>query len=309
VNATYARFAEHDNRSWTFLGQFSVVLFWPLYQVAAPLVVQRLGAWPLLLLVPVGTYLVMWAGLLRHEVWHKNFDRVDPKRAFWLLSYLIFMDPNPYYFGHGQHHTYVHTLKDPVFFCEGYEDLRTRKRVFILEFLLGNAVWEVMTLKRLLRAGKVSRDEVLGALPYRLLPLLVTAAATYAAGGTGALALYPLTTLLTLWASSQVARHTQWVEHLGILAEGSMKERSLKGRNLTRRTPFGWIFNVLTLNEAWNHTYHHVEPGRPLSSIDKVEPAPDHQVIDGRQYAAILWSYWKSLQSDSAATSLPADLS
>jgi fatty acid desaturase len=300
VNATYARFSEQDNRVWTLLRRFSVVLLWPLYLIVAPLAVQRLGAWALLLLVPVGTYLVMWVGLLRHEVWHRNFDRVDPKRAFRLLSYLILTDPNPYYLFHGQHHTHVHTRKDPVIFCEGYEDLRTRRRVFVLELLLGNAVWEFMTLGRLVRTGKVSRKEVLGALPYRLAPLLATAAATYAVGGPRALALHPLTALLTLWAGSQAARHTQWIEHLGVLAEGSMEERSLKTHNLTRGTPFGWLFNVLTLNETWNHTYHHVEPAQPLSSIDEVAPAADHRVIDGRQYAAILWTYWKSLQSAAA---------
>lgn len=303
--ATDARFVEQDNRPWTLLRRFSVVLFWPLYLIVAPLAVQRLGAWLLLLLVPVGVHLVMWVGLLRHEVWHRNFDRVDPKRAFRLLSYLIFMDPNPYYLFHGPHHTHVHTRKDPVIFCEGYEDRRTRKRIFILEFLFGNAVWELMTLQRLMRTGKVSRKEVLGALPYRLVPLLVTATATYAVGGSGALSLYPLTTLLAAWAGSLAARHTQWVEHLGVLAEGSMEERSLKTHNLTRATPFGWLFNVLTLNETWNHTYHHVSPVQPLSAIDEVEPAPDHRVIDGRQYAAILWSYWKSLQADSAAMSVP----
>ena len=296
MKITYAEFTAQDNRASTLLRQFSVVLLWPLYLVAAPLVVQRIGVWSLLPLLPLGTYLVMWVGLLRHEVWHKNFDRVDPRRAFRLLSYLVFTDPHPYYLFHGQHHTHVHTRKDPILFCEGNDDLRTRRRVFILEFLLGNAAWEFMTLGRLVRTAKVSRKEVLGAVPYRLLPLLVTAAATYAVGGSGALALYPLTTLATVWVGSQAARHVQWIEHLGVLAEGSMEERSLRTNNLTRATPFGWLFNVLTLNETWNHTYHHVAPAQPLSSIDAVEPAPDHRVIDGRQYASILWSHWKSLQ-------------
>ncbi len=296
MKPTYSRFAEQDNRMATLLRRFSVVLLWPLYLVAAPLAVQRVGSWLLLLLVPLGTYLVMWVGLLRHEVWHRNFDRIEPKRAFRLLSYLIFMDPNPYYLFHGAHHTHVHTRKDPVLFCEGYEDRRTRKRVFILEFLLGNAVWEFMTLGRLVRSGKVTRKSVLRALPYRLAPLLATAAATCALGGRGAFAPYLSTTLLTAWAASQAARHVQWIEHLGVLAEGSLEERSVRTHNLTRRTLFGWIFNVLTLDETWNHTYHHSDPAKPLSAVEDVEPAPDHEVIDGRQYAAILWSYWKSMQ-------------
>lgn len=300
MDTANAKFAELDNRVSSLVRNFSVVLLWPLYLVLSPLAAQRIGLWVSILLVPAGIYLVMWVGLLRHEVWHRNFDRIDPQRAFRLLSYLIFMDPNPYYAFHGPHHTHVHTRKDPVIFCEGYEDLRTRRRVFVLEFLLGNAVWELMMLKRLMRAGKVTRRQVLGAVPYRLAPLVVTAAATYAVGGSRALALYPVTTLLTVWAGSQAARHTQWIEHLGVVAEGSMTERSLATHNLTRATPFGWLFNVLTLNETWNHTYHHVAPAHPLSSIDEVEPAPDHHVIDGRQYAAILWSYWKSLNPETS---------
>jgi len=165
----------------------------------------------------------------------------------------------------------------------------------VLEFIFGNAAWEFATLMRLVKSGQVSRRAVLLALPWRALPLVVTAMLTWLLGGTKALVLYPGVTLAVLWVSSQAARHLQWVEHLGVLAEGTMQERSLHTRNLTNKTPFGWLFNRLTLQEAWNHAYHHIEPGRPLSSIDGLAPEPRHVVIDGRQYSKVLRDYWRSL--------------
>lgn len=296
MDTTYEQFSRQDNRWVSIASQFSVVLLWPSFLIAAPLLVSRLGWWTLVATLPLGTYLVMWVGLLRHEVWHKNFTRIDTRVTFRLLSYIIFLDPHPYLLGHGPHHTFVHTPKDPVLFCEDHDsDPRARKRAFIIEFIFGNAAWELGMLKRLVRAGKVPRSAVLMGLPLRLITPAVTATLAWVLGGMEALSVYPWTTLLVMFCASHAARHVQWVEHLGIRAEGSMEERSLVGRNLTNKTLFGWVFNRLTLQEAWNHTYHHVEPGRPLSSIDHVLPAQHHVVIDGKQYGQILWSYWKSL--------------
>jgi fatty acid desaturase len=296
MDTTYERFFRQDNRWLSIAGQFSVVLLWPIFLIAAPLLVSRFGWWMLLVLIPVGTYLIMWVGLLRHEVWHKNFVRIDSRLAFRLLSYIIFLDPHPYLLGHGPHHTFIHTTRDPVLFCEGYEaDRRARKRTFILEFIFGNAAWELASLKQLVRSGKVSRRAVLVGLPLRAITLVATAVLAWMLGGKEVLAIYPWTTLAVVWSGSQAARHVQWVEHLGILAEGSMEERSLVGRNMTSKTLFGWLFNLLTLQEAWNHTYHHIEPGRPLSSIDNVGPDASHIVINEKQYARVLWNYWKSL--------------
>lgn len=296
MDATYEAFSRQDNRWVTIASQFSVVLLWPAFLVVAPLLVGRFGWWTLAAVLPVGTYLVMWVGLLRHEVWHKAYTRIESNGAFRLLSYIIFLDPHPYLLGHGPHHSFVHTTKDPVLFCEGYDsDPRARKRTFITEFIFGNAAWEVGMLRRLVRTGKVSRREVLLGLPLRFITPALAAALAWALGGLEALLIFPCTTLLVAFAASQAARHVQWVEHLGIMAEGTMEERSLAGHNITNKTVFGWIFNLLTLQEAWNHTYHHVEPSRPLSSIDKVSPAENHLVIDGKQYARILWNYWQSL--------------
>ncbi|HVH45113.1 MAG TPA: fatty acid desaturase [Labilithrix sp.] len=295
MDSTYELAHEKDNRSSTLATQFSVVLLWPALLVAAPLAVHRFGWWTLAVSIPMGVYFVMWIGLLRHEVFHRNFSRLPSRKTFDFLSYLIFLDPRPYWLAHGPHHRYVHTTRDVILFCERYDDPKARKRAFVLEFILGNAAWEFATLKRFVRAGNVSRKDVLVALPKRLLVLVVTALLVTLIGTKSALAYFPFTTFAMAWASSLAARHVQWVEHLGVVAEGSMVERSMLTRNLTNETLFGWVFNTLTCQEAWNHTYHHVAPERPLSSIDKLDPETTHVVVDGRQYWKILTDHYRSL--------------
>src|SRR5262245_9444259 len=116
MNTTYTEHSLKDSEWTTLARRFSVVALWPALLVAAPLLVERFGWAVLSLVVPTGVCLVMWIAVLRHDVWHANYPRLNRRKTFDFLSYLILLDPHPYLLTHGGHHKHVHTTQDPLMF-------------------------------------------------------------------------------------------------------------------------------------------------------------------------------------------------
>lgn len=238
----------------------ALVACWWTYLVLTPRLIAALGPAAWLLAPTLGVFLFTWLGYYRHELWHGYFTGVDNPRWFRFVSYLLFSDPQVYAVAHRFHHAHVHTLRDVEFFCEDYEtDRAGRRRQFILELLFGNAAWELASLQRFKRDGLATARAGRIALACRaglLAAVVAVAAQVTPGGGSVCLGLYAA----TVWMGSVMTRHDQWVEHLGIVGDGSLVERNLLTRNLAPATIWDRLFLFVNHNEPREHVLHHLEP-------------------------------------------------
>lgn len=272
-----------------------VIASWFAYLFLAATAWARYGAGALLLVPTVGLYLFSWLSFYRHELWHRYFPRLDNWAWYNFVSYLQFSNPHVYRAAHPTHHRYVHTPDDIEFFSENWRtDRRRRKRQFILEFFFGNAAWELLTFWRLRRAGKVTLKAGLWTLPKRLgivLALFFLIDRIEPGAGPYFFAVYAV----TIWLGALMSRHVQWIEHLGIVSDGSLAERNLLTRNLSSSTFSGRLFNTLYHDDAKEHVFHHTEPKLNSRGLVGLSLPPGAQTITLSEYPRILWNYYRSL--------------
>lgn len=275
---------------------FALVGLWLAYLLAMPALVARFG-WGALALVPtVGVYLLSWLGYYRHELWHNYFAGLNNPRWFDFVSYLVFSDPAVYRIAHPAHHKYVHTTADIEFFCEDYEtDRPRRRRQFVLELIFGNMAWELTCLHRLFREGKYTKWGSRVCLLKRasILAVLVSISRWITPGsGWTYLGCY----LGTLWVGSLVTRHNQWLEHLGICANGaSIAERNLLTRNLKSEGLLARWFNFMNHDDAREHVFHHTEPQLNTRAFPGLELPPGARTITIGQYLGLVARHYRSL--------------
>ena len=274
---------------------YFVVGSWVAYLLLLPRLVMGFG-WPALALIPtLGAFLLSWLGYYRHELWHSYVAGVNNPRWFNLVSYLLFSDPAVYRIAHPAHHKYVHTLRDIEFFCEGYEtNPAARRAQFRLELLFGNMAWELTCLHRLFRENRYTRWASRACLGKRAaLFFALNFVSRWLTPGSGwyYLGCY----MATLWIGSLVTRHNQWIEHLGILSEGSIAERNLLTRNVSSDTLFGKLFNFMNHDDAKEHVFHHTEPQLNTRGFPGLSLPPGARTITLPQYARLLIDHYRSL--------------
>lgn len=273
-----------------------VFITWLAYVVLAPLLWLQ-SPWLALLVIPlIGGYLASWLLYYRHELWHNYFPGLNNERALDLVSYTLMSIPQAYRVCHGSHHKHVHTYEDMEFFCQDYATDRTkRRRQFLLEVFFGNIAWEWSTTFRLARAGKISSRDRIKARIGSLTFLAIAAGLSYWIQPGNTLYLL-LTFVLTAWLGAVVTRQSQWIEHLGIHANGcSLHERDMLTRNLPSNTTLGWLVNFYTHNDAREHVLHHTEPGQNLRAVDGLSlPKEAHTTTVG-EHLWRLWSHYRSL--------------
>jgi hypothetical protein len=90
-------------------------------------------------------------------------------------------------------------------------------------------------------------------------------------------------------------RHVQWIEHLGILSDGSLAERNLLTRNLSSATLGGRLFNFIFHYDAQEHVFHHTEPRINSRGAPDLTLPPGAQTITLGEYPRLLWSHYRSL--------------
>lgn len=274
---------------------FAVVGAWVGYLLAIPALVMAYG-WPALFAVPtLGTYLLSWLGYYRHELWHSYFAGLNNPAWFNFISYLLFSDPAVYRIAHPAHHKHVHTVQDIEFFCENYRtDRHARRRQFRLELVFGNIAWELTCLHRLFREKRYTRRA-------SRLCLLKRAALFFTLHGIcrwltpGSGWYYFGCYLGTLWCGSLVTRHNQWIEHLGIVSDGSIAERNLLTRNVSSDTRLGKLFNFMNHEDGREHVFHHTEPQLNTRAFPGLELPPGAHTVTVSQYARILIDHYRSL--------------
>lgn len=254
------------------------------------------GVSPLfLLLAPTfGLYFFAWLGYYRHELWHNYFPVLNNRAWFYFVSCLLLSDSQVFRVAHSSHHKYVHTPDDLEFFCEDWQTSPSRRRrQFIAELVLGNLAWELATFRRLRKQGITSYRFAAISLVVRL--VIATAIVTLAGqlapqGGLYCIAVFALTG----WSGAVLTRHSQWVEHLGIVSNGDIIERNLLARNISRRDILSRIFNFITHADAKEHVYHHTDGRLPTRNTNLTLP-PEAREITFRQYLALLASHYRSL--------------
>jgi hypothetical protein len=289
--------AQRIRESSAFLpfGLAAVICLWCAYLVFAALLWSRRGAWSLLLVPTVGAYLFSWLAFYRHELWHRYFPFIDNGAWYNFVSYLLFSDPQVYRAAHSLHHRYVHTPDDIEFFCRDWlTDRRRRKRQFILELLFGNAAWELSTFWRLRRQGRATSKAHLHSVVKRLIVFLgLMSLAESLEPGAGWF--FASLSTVSIWFGALMNRHVQWIEHLGIVSDGSLAERNLLTRNLSSSTFFGWLFNTLYHDDAKEHVFHHTEPKLNSRGLAGLSLPPGAQTITLGEYPRMLWSFYRSL--------------
>jgi hypothetical protein len=189
----------------------------------------------------------------------------------------------------------VHTPDDIEFFCEGWQtDRRGRRRQYVLELLLGNIAWEISCLYRLKRQGKITSRTGLETLAKRLL-VFFALMAVVGLVEPGAAWRFAVTSALTIWAGSVMTRHNQWIEHLGIVSDGSLAERNLLTRNVRSDRALGWLFNLMNHNDPLHHVYHHTEPKLQTRALSGLALPPGARVITVPEYLRLLVEHYRSL--------------
>ncbi len=265
---------------------------WLAYLVLLPVLVAHQGAGWLLLTPTLGVWLFSWLAHIRHWCFHRYFRGVDNMAGFKLVSFALFANPAIFAAAHKLHHKHVHTPRDIEFFCEGWEDWRRRRRMFLLELVLGNIAWEFATEAALRRAGLIEGGR-LWPFVRRVLSLLALAGCTWLIAPQALLTFF-LCYGLTLYAGALITRHNQWLEHLGILGEGaSLDERNRMTRSLDLSTPGGRLFAFINHDDARDHVLHHLE-ARTFTQDGRTPPPVGSPMIRLSQYPAMLRDYYRT---------------
>jgi fatty acid desaturase len=273
----------------------AVILLWFIYLLSVPVLWARYGLPALLLIPTAGPYLFSWLVYYRHELWHNYFPGIRNPYWFNIVSYLLFSDPQAYRLAHPSHHKYVHTPDDEEFFCRDWRtDRRGRKRQFILESIFGNIAWQLATFQRFRAEGRATTKATCVALIKRLAILcgLLAVAGWIQPGGW-----WPClwTYAASVWLGAVMTRHLQWVEHLGIVSEGSLAERNLLTRNLSTDTALGCLFNFLNHDDAREHVLHHTEPKFNTRGVKGLTLPTGASRITLRDYLHILVTHYRTL--------------
>jgi len=273
----------------------AVSFLWCAYLFSASLWWAQYSSFAVLLVPTVGAYLFSGLAFYRHELWHRYFPKINNTAWYDFVSYLLFSDPQVYRAAHASHHKFVHTPDDLEFFCQDWvTDRHRRKRQFILELLFGNVAWELSSFGRLRQRGQATLRARLVAFAKQLAIfafLLVLVAWMQPGAGR----FFFATCALTIWCGAVMSRHVQWIEHLGIVSDGSLAGRNLLTRNLCSDTVLGWLFNVLSHHDAREHVFHHTEPKLNSRGLAGLQLPPDARTIALSEYPRILWSYCRNL--------------
>lgn len=275
---------------------FALMSVWFAYVLAMPWLIIHTSGAAALLIPTLGVFLVSFLGYYRHELWHNYFPGLYNPTWFNFVSYMLFSDPAVYRIAHPAHHKYVHTTQDIEFFCEDYEtDRPRRKRQFVLELIFGNMAWELTCLHRLFRENKYTRWGSRACLAKRA-ALFFTLHTICRALVPGSGWLFFWCYLTTIWTGSVVTRHNQWIEHLGIVANGaSIAERNLLTRNVRSGTLSGWLFNFMNHDDATEHVFHHTEPQLNTRGFAGLELPPGARTVTLSEYAGLLVDHYRSL--------------
>jgi hypothetical protein len=210
------------------------------------------------------------------------------------VCWLLFTDPQIYRVAHASHHRYIHTVEDLEFFCEDWStERKKRRRQFYAELILGSVAWQVATYERLRKAGRVSIGAATTSLGPRIglvlvwfVPLWLIAPELWG---------YALVSWLgTLWLGALLTRHNQWIEHLGILAEGDIIERNALSRNLVTTGLAERMFNFYAHADPAEHVYHHTDGRLSTRNLGFGLPADANSITLGG-YFKVLRDYARSL--------------
>jgi hypothetical protein len=94
---------------------------------------------------------------------------------------------------------------------------------------------------------------------------------------------------------SFVMRHTQMLQHHGMIVQGTWAERERLTRNLSVHGPGGFLLNVFSHGDAREHVLHHTMTGVYLRPIPGTHPLPPDAVCLGLgEYLVMLWRNWKT---------------
>lgn len=270
-------------------------LGWITYLIAASILAVHHPLCAALAVLTVGGYLFTGLAYMRHELWHNYFPGIPNPLAYRIVSWVLFSDPQVYALCHATHHKHVHTDRDLEFFCESYATDRARRRFqYLSELLLGNMAWELTTVLRLRRAGKLDVLSARLSLLIRIgFVISITCVAEALQPGAGPAA--PVVFIATAWWGAILTRHNQWVEHLGILAnEATLMERNMMTRALPSRGLAAKLFNVMNHNDAQDHLLHHLHPGS--DTRNRGLPLPDEApTTDLTAYVRLLATHWRDL--------------
>lgn len=273
----------------------AVSFLWCVYLFSTSLMWAKYSSFAVLLVPTAGAYLFLWLAFYRHELWHRYFPKINNALWYDFVSYVLFSDPQVYRAAHASHHKFVHTPDDLELFCLDWgTDRPRRKRQFILEFLCGNMAWEFSTFGRLRRGGQATLRAKLAAFAKGLalfaFPVVLAAWIQPGAGR-----FFFATCALTIWCGAIMSRHVQWIQHLGIVSDGSLAERNLLTRNLCSDTVVGWLLNFLSHDDAREHVFHHTEPKLNSRGLAGLKLPPEAHTVTLSEYPRILWSYYRSL--------------
>jgi len=279
------------------------LLGWLIALVGIPLLAHRHGAWILLAAPWVGAYFVSWLGMLRHELWHGYVKGINNRRFFRITCFALCVEPETYRLSHGSHHIHVNTEHDMQMYPENFlQDPRRARVQFLLELMFGNLAWEFSAAARLKRSGQLSTSTLLLHLPARL-ALPAGIALAFGVLAPDVLGLVAANFALMVWSGSVMTRHNQWLQHLGILCEGTMEERNLRTRNLRNKTWLERLVNFLNHDDSVAHTYHHTEPNAYTRLDPNLQPASHHLQITLGDYARILRAFHRSLLNGTLCSS------
>ena len=276
---------------WKFI---FVLLAWPAWLFALPLIWSWIGAWTLLLLVFPGIFLFTWTGYLMHESWHKYVPKWHHAFFYNVFAFMLLTDPQIYSMLHGAHHAQVNTWKDVEFHPLGrIANVHLRRLYNWGEVVVGVAF---LSLVAMFAVPRLPEYKERFSRPKQLLAILIWALFL---GGVGAASGYAfglgpwqvvVPFVLQIWFGSFILHQSQLVEHGNLIVEGDFKERNIRTHNLSDRTLAGKLFLFLTHNDSHEHVLHHTLVrvySRPFAGAI---PLPgDAVVITFGEYLKILW--------------------
>ncbi len=247
-----------NSQAWKF---YFILLAWPLYLLSLPMVFSRFGAWSSVYMMFPGVYLFTWLGYLMHETWHKYVPVIPNDRLYYVLSWMLFTDPQIYRILHGFHHSMVNTWEDTEFHPLGEIKNRPLKIAYnFFEIILGIAFISVISTLILPHHPKYkAKYRFSSSITTVIIIIIFLGALGCACHFIFGISVHAIVIsyVISIWLNSFFLHHSQMIEHGNYIVEGDYNNRNLRTRNLSDKGALERMFLFFSHGDTREHVLHH----------------------------------------------------
>ncbi|MGB3508102.1 MAG: fatty acid desaturase [Microcoleaceae cyanobacterium] len=272
---------------------YLVLLCWFLYLLVVPYIYSINKVFGIVFVLFPGVYLLSLIALFMHESWHGYFQGIPNRTLFFILSWIVFTDPQIFDLVHPSHHNKVNTYEDLEFHPFGKINNKIYRVIYnCMQILFGSLFLLVMSGIRLSISPKTTRHYRFDLLIISVVIwLVILCGFGYASSLVFQVSLpaIPIPYLLTIWFTSFIVHHNELIEHGNLIVEGNWKVRNSQTRNLQTHGILEKLFLILIHQDCREHLLHHTSAksyNRPF--VEKYTMPENAVYISMTEYIGIL---------------------